>query len=595
MNGPVLGLGGSNHDFSAAIVHNGAIQVAIEDERVQRVKHARTEWHAQPARDAADYCLNAAGIGLDEFAGIFCCDDLEQPSAWLDWSRVTFVNHHTAHAAASFFTSPHVRSTLLVVDGHGSPRDESTRGFAVETISIGSAEHLSLTLNPLQTGHQKKTSSSWCHVTENSIGSFYEIVTTALGFGETGQGKAMGLAAYGNPLFVDQLAEFVEIRPDGQFWFDPHKGIWDWLTATLARRPTAMQVRADIAYAAQEIFVDAIVAAAQEAYRHAPSPVLSFGGGCALNTLANSRILQATPFEQVSVFPAAGDSGLSVGCAFYGAHVLLDQPRGRESRGWRGRAVYTGREHTDEEIDAALSNAPVAASRPSDLAHATATALADGETLAICRGRSEIGPRALGNRSLLALPSSARMRDHINLNIKQRESFRPLAPVVPLEYLATYFDGVEESPYMLLVAKVREEVRHRLAAVTHADGTARVQTVRVEDNPFLHRLLELVGEFTGVPVLLNTSLNLRGEPIVESPADAIALFVQCPIDALVLGDCIVRKYSPWVSPSFLPASILPSPPEPLSYDTRRPPQQELQNPYPENAVNADHRRQSQIV
>jgi carbamoyltransferase len=175
----------------------------------------------------------------------------------------------------------------------------------------------------------------------------------------------------------------------------------------------------------------------------------------------------------------------------------------------------------------------------------------------MCRGRSEIGPRALGNRSLLALPASSRMRDHINLNIKQRESFRPLAPVVPLEHLDSYFEGIEESPYMLLVAKVRDEARDRLAAVTHIDGTARVQTVRGEDNPFLHSLLELVGDLTGVPVLLNTSLNFPGKPIVETPADAIELFVQRPIDVLVLGDQIVRKYSPWVSPSSLSGSTTP--------------------------------------
>jgi carbamoyltransferase len=155
---------------------------------------------------------------------------------------------------------------------------------------------------------------------------------------------------------------------------------------------------------------------------------------------------------------------------------------------------------------------------------------------------------------LLALPRPARIRDHINLNVKQRESFRPLAPVVPLEHVDTYFEGVEESPYMLLVATVRPEARAQLAAVTHVDGTARLQTVRSEDNPFLHRLLELVGEATGVPVLLNTSLNLPGKPIVETPADALELFIDRPIDILVLGDRLVRKYSPWVDPRSLPGS-----------------------------------------
>lgn len=551
MSGAVLGLGGSNHDFSAAIVEDGAIRVAIEDERIQRVKRARTAWHAQPARDATAYCLEAAGMRLVDLDGIFCCDDLERPYPWLDWSHVTFVNHHTAHAAASFFASPYERSALLVVDGHGSPLHETPEAYEVETISIGRADGTSLNLEPLQTGSQRKTSSSWRHVTQNSIGWFYSVVTMAVGFGAHDQGKAMGLAAYGTPALRSQLAQFVDIEPNGRFRFDPYGGIWDWLTETLVDRPRAMQIRADLAYAAQEIFVEAIVAAAEEAYRRAPTPVLSFGGGCALNTLANSRILAATPFERISIFPAAGDNGLSVGAAFYGAHVIQGKPRAPESPGWRGRAIYTGREQDIEEIDAALASAPVAASHAPDLVAETAQALAADELVAVCRGRSEIGPRALGNRSLLALPASARTRDRVNLEVKQRESFRPLAPVVPLEDVAAYIEGIEESPYMLLVGTVRDEFRSHLAAVTHADGTARVQTVREEDNPFLYRLLKGVGGLVGLPVLLNTSLNLRGEPIVETPADALRLFERTSIDALVLGDRLVRRYSPWAPPALL--------------------------------------------
>ena len=559
MGDPVLGLGGSNHDFSAAIVNGGAIQVAIEDERIQRIKRGRADWYAKPARDAAEYCLAAAQLDFEDLAGVFCNEDIDRPADWLDWSRVTFVNHHTAHAAASYFTSPHREAALLVVDGHGSPLRETYSGYEVETISVGWAEDVALTLHAIETGTQRKTSSSWRYITQNSIGWFYGIVTRALGLGNAAQGKTMGLAAYGTPRHLNALKQFVELQPHGRFRFDPYGGIYEWLAETLASQGNAMQVRADVAYAAQEIFVDAIVAAAAEAHRQAPSPVLCFGGGCALNTLVNSRILEATPFEQLWVFPAAGDNGLSVGSALYGAHTVLGQPLSSQGPDWRARAVYTGRESADEEIDAAVADAPVAAARSANLAEEVSRALADGETVAVCRGRSEIGPRALGNRSLLALPSSARMRDHVNLNIKQRESFRPLAPVVPIEHAATYFEGINESPYMLLVATVRPEVREILAAVTHIDGTARVQTVRAEDNPFLHDLLERMGERTGVPVLLNTSLNLREEPIVETPADATGLFLRCPIDLLVLGDMIVRKYSPWAPPPLHSASVPPLP------------------------------------
>lgn len=551
MGGVVLGLGGSTHDFSAAIVSDGAINVAIEDERVQRVKRGRSEWYSRPAQDAAHYCLEAAGVELAELDGIYCCGNLERPAEWIDWSKVTFVDHHAAHAAASFFTSPHERSTLLVVDGHGGPVSESDGDWDLKTISIGWAEGTEMTVVPHQTGKRRKTSSGWHYVMRNSIGWFYRIVTLALGFGHAELGKTMGLAAYGTPRYVDGLAQFVDIPADGRFTFDPYEGIWDWLTETLAGAGNSARVRADLAYAVQEIFVEAVIAAARAAYHQAPSDVLSFGGGCALNTTGNARILEATPFKSLAIFPAAGDNGLSVGAALYGAHVLGDQPRRPASPGWRGRMVYLGREYLDEDIDTALEGAPVLDSRPADLEREVARTLADGACVAICRGRSEIGPRALGNRSLLALPGPSQVRDHINLNVKGRESFRPLAPVVPIEHLDTYFDGPDESPHMLLVANVREEFRERLGAVTHVDGSARVQTVRAEDNPLLHRLLEIVGELTGVPVLLNTSLNLPGKPIVETPSDALELFVERPIDALVLGDRLVRKYSPWVSKSRL--------------------------------------------
>lgn len=550
----VLGLGGSNHDFSAALVEDGELRVAIEDERIQRVRHGRHDWSSQPARDAAEYCLDALSLKLDDVDLIVANDDLERPRAWMDWSLVTFLNHHTAHASASFFTSPATQAALLVVDGHGSALDETSDSYRVETISIGFANRSHLSLQPLQTGHQRRTSSSWRYIGDNSIGALYEIVTVAIGFGDEGQGKTMGLAAYGQDRLTSPLRDFVTLGEDGTFLFDPYAGISDWLVTEIERADNQFQVRADLAYAVQQVFGDAIVAAAQAAYDRYPSPTLSFGGGCSLNTVANSRILNETAFETLHIFPAGSDDGLAVGCALYGYYSILGRHPRDGRPGWRGRSVYLGREYSPQEIETALASRSVSARKSDRLASDIARELAEGAVVALHRGKAEIGPRALGHRSLLAAAHSARLRDHINLNVKERESFRPLAPVVPIEAASTYFEGPAESPFMLLVFEVRPEFRDRLAAVTHADGTARIQTVRAEDNPFLHELLTEYGRITGIPVLVNTSLNLPGAPIVETPEDALDVFLQRPIDLLVLGDVLVRKYTPWARPARPPGA-----------------------------------------
>lgn len=472
-------------------------------------------------------------------------DDFERPRAWLDWSSVTFMNHHMAHAATSYFTSPAREAALLVIDGHGSAIGETTDSYTVETISIGSAVGSHLSLEPFQSGRRQRTSSSWRHVGANSIGALYEIVTVAIGFGDEGQGKTMGLAAFGCDTFSARLREFVSLGDDGTFRFDPYAGVSDWLVTEIGDASNEFQVRADLAYAVQEVFGDAVVAAARVAYDRFPSSTLAFGGGCSLNTVANSRILEETAFETLHIFPAGSDDGLAVGAALYGYYSVLDNALVERRPGWRGRCVYLGREYGPQEIERAVAARSVSSAKSTHLACDVARVLADGAVVAVHRGGSEIGPRALGHRSLLAAPHSARMRDRINLNVKDRESFRPLAPVVPIEAANTYFDGPAESPFMLLVSNVRPEYRQRLAAVTHTDGTARIQTVRVEDNPFLHELLVEYGRLSGIPVLLNTSLNLPGMPIVETPEDASDVFLQRPIDVLALGDVLVRKYTPW--------------------------------------------------
>ena len=360
----VLGIGGSNHDFSAAIVEDGELVVAIEDERVQRIRHGRHDWASRPASASVQYCLDSLSLRLDDIDLIVANDDLERPHTWLDWPSVTFLNHHTAHASASFLTSPARESTLLVVDGHGSALRETAADYIVETISIGWADPSAVSVQPLQVGSQRRTSSSWRYVGGNSIGAFYEIVTDAIGFGDEGQGKTMGLAGYGRDSLEARLREFVVIGEDGTFLFDPYDGIWDWLVTVIGRANNRFQVRADLAYAVQQVFGDAVIAAARAAYARHPSPVLSFGGGCSLNTIVNSRILGETDFEALYVFPGGGDQGLAVGCALYGYHWMLGQPRSESRPGWRGRCVYLGRTYCPREIEDAISSRPVSASLP---------------------------------------------------------------------------------------------------------------------------------------------------------------------------------------------------------------------------------------
>lgn len=543
----LLGVGGSSHDFSAAVVTDGVIEVAIEDERLDRVRHGLNAWHNDPTTRSVRYCLDALGLELSDFHALYANHDLESNSTFLDSGiEIRQVSHHLAHAAASFFPSPYENAAILVIDGHGGTVANSAAKVELETISLGIGEGSAISLELLQSGAKRLTSGTWHYITSNSLGSFYKIVTDAIGFGMRGQGKTMGLAPYGDSdLFYRQLSGFVSVSTEGGFLFDPYSGIYDWLTDKMSTCGNPLKIRADIAAATQRIFEESILAVAQKCYDLTGLKTLCYGGGCALNGSANYRILRDTPFEEIFIYPAAGDSGLAVGAACIGYfHDFKGKRQPQPVRGL-GAIGYTGRNYTKQECKGALDSFPVFYKETANLVSDVARRLLRSEVVGVFRGSSEIGPRALGNRSLLADPRSIAIRDHINLNVKGRESFRPLAPVVPIECAAEYFELSQPSPFMLLIARVRDIYRNALPGICHVDDTARVQTVDKESNPFLYNLLYQYGELTGIPILINTSFNGRGEPIVETPEHALRCFIQNPIDSLVLEDFIVEKHTPW--------------------------------------------------
>jgi carbamoyltransferase len=548
----VLGVGGSNHDFSAAVISDGRPVVAIEEERLQGIKHGDCAWSSKPTISAVHYCCELDGIQIDRFDGVFANTDLEGIVPELVALNPTLIDHHAAHAAASFFTAPVDAAALLVVDGCGGPIATSSNSQQLQTISCGCADARSFSLDTHTSGRKVLTSSNWTYRCENSVGTFYELVTEAIGFGEYGEGKTMGLAPYGDERLYPEMREFVDIDPDGRFTFNPYGGIYEWLIATLRAGKNPFMTRARIAKAVQLVFEDVLLTLARFCRKQTGARYLCYGGGCALNCSANGRLNAESGFQETFVFPAAGDNGLSIGAALFGTFTTAGRRLWTPDRPeWRALA-YLGRSYSTSEYLSALEAAPVAYRRNNgDSVADLARRIHRGEIVGLFRDRSEFGPRALGHRSILADPRFAKTRDIINLRVKSRESFRPLAPMVPLDRVNDYFESDLESPFMLHAVKVRSEYRRSLGAVCHEDGSARVQTVSEQGEPYLYRLLNEYGDLTGLPVLLNTSFNPRSLPIVESPEDAVRCLLALSLDCLYLGDFVVEKHTPWADRSSL--------------------------------------------
>ena len=538
----ILGINAVFHDSAAAIVADGRIVAATEEERFTRRKHAKqpvpfAAWET-PDRAAA-WCLEYAGLtpeDLDAVAYSYDPDLAPQPSSditadgWeglrtlyarraglflrtalpgFDPAVVRFVPHHVAHAASACFAAPEPESSVLVLDGRGEHRSSLLGRCADGRLEILATQKL-----------------------PHSLGTLYEDATEHLGFlRSSDEYKVMALAAYGRPAFLPELTRAVRTTGDGGFTVDPID--WGALAKRREKGDEFQPEHGDLAASLQTRLEEVLLELTAWLHDRTGDSALTMAGGVALNCVANTRLWKESPFERIWIQPAAGDSGTALGAALHVARELGDQvePMG---------TAALGREFSDRDIEGWLTRAALPFERPSDIAGAVAEVIAGDGVVAWFQGRSEYGPRALGHRSLLANPSRPETLERLN-DIKGREQFRPIAPMVLAERAAEIFDGPLPSPYMLFTHRVRPEWRDRIAAVVHVDGTARIQTVDRSDEPLVARLLEEVDRRIGVPVVVNTSLNTAGRPIVDEPRDVLECFGSAPIDALAIGPFLVRR------------------------------------------------------
>jgi carbamoyltransferase len=536
----VLGINAVFHDPAAALVVDGRIVAAAEEERFSRRKHGKravpfSTWELP--EQAARWCLAEAGIGpgdLDAVAYSYDPGLAEQPGgdltahAWeglrtlyaarapfflrtalpgLDPERVRFVPHHVAHAASAILAAPHDSSAVLVLDGRGERASYlagHATGAELEVLAVQQLPH--------------------------SLGLLYEDVTEHLGFQRSSdEYRVMALAAYGEPVHLPLLRHAVRTTGDGGFATDPV----DW--RRLAPPPAGGwgPEHADLAASVQLRLEEVLLELARWLHGQTGERVLTMAGGVALNCVANARLHADGPFDAIWVQPAAGDAGTALGAALTLAGDAGDivEPMA---------TAALGRGFADEEIRGHLERARVPHERPDSLVDAVADVLAEDGLVAWFQGRSEFGPRALGHRSLLANPSRAANLDRLN-DVKGREAFRPVAPMVLASRAGEIFDGQLPSPFMLFTHRVRPDWRDRIPAVVHVDGSARVQTVERAEEPLVAGLLDAFEARTGLPVLVNTSLNTAGRPMVDDPRDALECFGSAPIDALAIGPYLVRR------------------------------------------------------
>jgi carbamoyltransferase len=543
----LLGFGGSGHDWSSCAT-DGQRLVALDEERVARKKYGvGADLLAGLSRRA---CLDAFGATSSQVSHAVACELVPRPFYYAFRDRMTVINHHLAHAYSAFPASGFSEAAVLVTDNSGSLLAGNKSGGAgreAETITFFTADRSGIrVLDKVSGQHYLDGSSESAYYqpgeTDNSLGHFYRSASLAAGLSYLGpsarfpvseDGKTMGLAPYGDDRFIDHVRELVTLLPGGGVQIDARRTTR--IFAKLVESGT-FEDKAALARAAQEVLEVSLLHCARALHERTGARDLCIAGGVALNSVANGRILRETGFERVFVVPAAGDNGIALGCAYYGLHQLAGMPM--DALPSIGNA-YLGPEYSAQRIQAAAKESGLNVRQPDDLSGEVAGLLAGGHLVGWFDGGSEFGPRALGHRSILSAPFPASVRDHLNDNVKFREWFRPYAPIVPQERAAEYFGISQPTPYMLIVTPVLRPAE--MPAITHVDGTARLQTLSRPANPRVYDTLTAFDSLTGCPVLLNTSFNVAGQPIVETPEDAIAAFGSMRLDYLVLGDLLISK------------------------------------------------------
>lgn len=539
----VLGVNAVFHDPAAALVRDGQVVAAAEEERFTRRKHGKppvpfATWELP--ENAARWCLRQAGLTAEDLDAVAYSYDPElappplpdiTAAEWdglrtlyaaraplflrsalpgLDPAITRFVPHHLAHAASTALAAPYRDSAVLVCDGRG----EACSHWAGRS-RAGELEELAA--QPLP----------------HSLGLFYEEATEHLGFRRSSdEYKVMALAAYGEPLLLGEFRRLVYPTDDGGFRVEPVD--WTGLVKRVEPGGDLGREHANLAASVQARLEEVLLDLVGWLHRQTGERTLTMAGGVALNCVANSRIVREGSFDQVWVQPAAGDAGTALGAALAVASELGDDCAPMPS-------AALGRSWSDEELEAWLVSARICYERPADIAAEVARRLAADDVVAWFQGRSEYGPRALGHRSLLAHPGHAGNLDRLNA-IKGRERFRPVAPMVLAERAPEIFSGGPlPSPYMLFTHQVSRAWRDRIPAVTHVDGSARVQTIDPADEPLVASMLTCFEQLTGLPAVVNTSLNTAGRPMADDPRDALECFGSAPVDALALGPFLIRR------------------------------------------------------
>ena len=567
----VLGLNTYDHDVSACLLRDGAIAFAIAKERITRNKHASGFY-----KEVIDYCLQAEGITLDDVdlvvrnCYLLPVPEMEERLVYFDapgflpefergeaakhplyrsgQDKVVSISHHLAHAYSAFAVSPFEEGVVMIVDGVGSyqsdvmeayPASDAATPLARESESYYKFKGTELECLKKVWMEPDRGFLSDEFYTMPGLGALYSRASTYI-FGDWNKcGELMGLAPYGRHEQVKHLLELTDGKLQVPRWTGDFKQPHIFDGSSWEKSPS-MRHWEDLAWRVQDDTENVLLARARWLRETTGAKNLCMAGGVALNCVANGRVAREAGFENVWIQPAAGDDGIAIGCAYYGWLEILKQ-----RRSFVMDHSYVGKPYSEQEAASALQKflvrIQVDARRSDNVCRDTAKLLADQRVIGWFQDRSEFGPRALGNRSLLADPRKPEMKDILNSRVKHRQAFRPFAPIVLAERMKDVFEGEEDSPFMLIAKPVRPEWRDRIPAIVHVDGTARVQTVREATNPMLYRLLKEFEALTGVPVLINTSFNIKGEPIVETPEDAVACFLNTGIDNLILHDTVVTK------------------------------------------------------